>query len=422
MFARLRAKSLIFALCIGILGGSLKAMAPSVFVEKSPAQNLYDVFWGEAAHELSAMLFYQQAFGDDLTYLDGSFLAYYQTGRFNGVSGGLGFILAGPLFSVRGSSSETYDDVKQIFLLNSAYVDYKNDKLGLQAVAGRYKANEEWNTYYSQGFGVSYDIGQLASLNLTASYGSALVLNEYVTAFRSDLSSFGTYFLRARFYLPYHIDLEPYLYATGYFTTFGMKTSIDYNFMPNLSGHTRLHIAGYSKYYPTTLPTGLNHKFELAAASGRLNQDMSGIAWLEQGVKWYDVIEGKVGIVGVSGAGAELIDYYGHTTPFEYNVGMFWSNAVSIYASSELNWNHIFEVEAGIRGTFMPNGNVVNFEVKGLANFPIWRQRGSDGIYRTYMTGKVGISAVGVYNTSPAINFYGGENYTLIRAFVRVSI
>lgn len=407
---------------LALFSAKVFAMTPSVFVEKSPAQTAYDVFWGKASHELSAMLFYQQNFGDDLTYLDGSFLAYYETGRFMGLKAGAGLILAGPLFLVKNAAGETYEDVKQIFLFNSAYLDYVNEKLGLKAIAGRYKTYEEWNSYYTQGFGGSYDIGRLANLHFSASFGSAMVINEFVTPFRSDLSSFGTYLLRARFYLPYHIDLEPYVFATGYFSAFGMKSSIEYELMPNLHAHTFLHIAGYSKYYPAILPSGLNHKFELAAHAGQANQGMAAVAWIEQGVKWYDLIEGKAGLIGVSDAGAELIDYYGHKLPFEYNVGMFWGSAVSIYASSELNWNHIFEVEAGVRSSFLPSGNATTFELKGQANFPIWRQRGADGAFHTYMSGKVGVSVIGVYNNTPAINFYGGDNFTLIRAFVRLSM
>ena len=171
-----------------------------------------------------------------------------------------------------------------------------------------------------------------------------------------------------------------------------------------------------------TFPVNVNHKFELAALAGLSNQNMSGIAWLEQELQWYDILEAKIGLIGVTQSGAELIDYYGHKTPFEYNVGMFWGGAVTTYGSVGFNWNHIFEIEAGVRGSFLPTGNIVSFEIKGETDFPIWRQRNRYGAVKTYMKGKVGVSIVGVYNNSPAINFYGGNNYTLVRGFFRISI
>ncbi|RDU67707.1 hypothetical protein CQA53_00585 [Helicobacter didelphidarum] len=405
----------------GILPFSLDAAAPESYTRESAAKTWADFFWYKASHEVSASLFYQQTFGDDLTYFDATFLGYYATGRLYGFKAAAGLLVAAPIFVATNGTSETYNDVKQIFLFNTIYGDYINEKLKLSMIAGRYKAKEEWNTFYSQGFGITYDGFLHTSLNLTASYGSAMVIDEFVTPFRTDLSSFGTYFLRGTFELPYHIELQPYVYATGFFTAFGMKAQMAYHVAQDVEMETKLHILGYSKYYAHTFPANVNHKFELAAEAGLANQNMAGIAWLEQELIYLDLLEAKVGVIGTSQAGAELIDYYGHTTPFEYNVGMFWGNAVTIYGATGFNWNHIFEIEAGVRGSFLPTGNIVSFEIKGLVDFPIWRQRVGNQ-YRTFMKGKLGLSAIGVYNDTPAINFYGGNNYTLLRAFIRISI
>lgn len=409
-------------LAFGLLPFCLNAGTPQSYEYKTTSRTIADALWFNASHEISASIFYQQAFGDDLTFLDATFLAYYATDRFYGFRAAAGLILAAPILQFSNGTGETYEDVKQIFLFNTIYADYLHEKLGIHAIAGRYKSNEEWNTYYSQGFALTYNGLPYTSLHVTASYGSAFILNEYVTPFRTDLSSFGTYYLRGTFALPFHIEIQPYVYVTGFFSAYGMRGQIGYHVAKNIKMETKLHIAGYAKYYANTFPVNVNHKFELAALAGLSNQNMSGIAWLEQELQWYDILEAKIGLIGVTQSGAELIDYYGHKTPFEYNVGMFWGGAVTTYGSVGFNWNHIFEIEAGVRGSFLPTGNIVSFEIKGETDFPIWRQRNRYGAVKTYMKGKVGVSIVGVYNNSPAINFYGGNNYTLVRGFFRISI
>ena len=115
---------------------------------------------------------------------------------------------------------------KTSLAFNTIYADYLHEKLGIHAIAGRYKSNEEWNTYYSQGFALTYNGLPYTSLHATASYGSAFILNEYVTPFRTDLSSFGTYYLRGTFALPFHIEIQPYVYVTGFFSAYGMRGQI----------------------------------------------------------------------------------------------------------------------------------------------------------------------------------------------------
>lgn len=409
-------------LAFGFFPLYLIAATPQSYEQETTSQTLTDMFWNNASHEVSASLFYQQAFGDELTYLDGTFLGYYATGRYKGFKAATGINLAGPIFVLTNGTHETYTDVKQIFLWNTIYGDYLNNALGLQVKAGRYNSDEEWNTYYSQGFALTYKGLPYTQLHLTASYGSALVTDEYVTPFRSDLSSFGTYLTSATFKLPHHIKLMPYVYATGFFTAFGMKAQIGYHVTKDIEMETKLHIIGYSKYYAHTFPVGVNHKFELAAHAGLANQNMAGIAWIEQKIKYNHFLEAKLGLIGVTDAGAELIDYYGQTSPFKYNVGMFWGGAVTVYGSLGIDWNHIVKVKASIRDSFLPTGNIVSFELKSEGKFPIWRQRDRAGNYHTYMQGTVGISAIGVYNNTPAINFYGGNNFTLIRGYFKVSL
>lgn len=398
----------------------LNAAAPKPY--EPSTQSIVDALWNKASHELSASIFYQQAFGDEITFLDATFLGYYSTARYNGLKAAAGMLLAAPILDFSHGHGETYNDVKQIFLFNTAYVDYLDNKLGLHAIAGRYKANSEWNTYYSQGFQVGYSALPYTTLEFLASYGSAMVTNEYVTPFRTDLSSFGTYLLSADFELPKHIHLQPYLYFTGFFTTFGVKAAMSYYITHDIKMETKLHVAGYNKYYPHTFPANVNHKFELAAHAGSTNQDMAGIAWLEQKVKYLDLVEAKVGLIGVTPSGAELIDYYGQLTPFKYTVGMFWAGAITTYGSVGFHWDNLFEIKASVRGSFLPTGSVTSFEIKGESEFPIWRQRNRYGQLKTYMKGKVGLNLTGVYNNTPAINFYGGNQYTIIRGYFRISI
>ncbi|STQ86539.1 hypothetical protein LS73_003770 [Helicobacter muridarum] len=408
---------------------------PHSYNRSTDAQNIVDALWANGFHDLSASIFYQQAFGDDLTILDSTFLGYYETGRINGVKGGIGFIFAAPIITLQNGTKEHYEDVKQIFLLDSIYADYTNKQYHINLIAGRYKSNEEWNTYNSQGFAITYNGIKNTSLHLTASYGSALVLNEFVTPFRTELSSFGAYLIRARIALPHHVDLEPYVYVTGFFTAFGIKAQAGYRISRELEMETKLHIAAYNKYYkaPHTYKvgtTGPSHKFEQASdASFRAgtSKSLSAIAWVEQEMIWNKFLEVKLGLIGVTNSGAELIDYYGHKAPFEYNVGMFWGGAFTPYAALEVNINHDFELEAGIRGTFSSFGNIFSIEAKGEYEFSLWKK---------YIRGKIGLSFITLHNktaypsptsanpanTIPAANFYGGNAYTLIRGFVRVSI
>ncbi len=416
----MRNKNLLKSTLICSVLSILEAATPKPFSELN-SPNILDAFWNNASHEVSASIFHQQAFGDDLTFLDATFLGYYSTGRYNGFKAAAGMILAAPILEFSNGTHETYKDVKQVFLINTAYADYIYRNI--RAIAGRYKANDEWNTFYSQGFEVDYRIPHsVNTIKLLASYGSALVTNEFVTPFRSDLSSFGSYLLTTNFELPMHIDLNPYIYATGFFTAFGMKAKMAYYLSKEIKMETSLHVLGYSKYYAHTFPSNVNHKFELAAHAGLANQDLSGIAWVEQKLKYLDLLEAKVGVIGVTTSGAELIDYYGQTTPFKYTVGMFWGGAITAYGSVGFHWGSLFELKASARGSFLPMGSITSFEIKGETEFPIWRQRNRYGQLKTYMKGRVGASLVGVYNNTPAINFYGGNNYTLIRGFVRVSI
>lgn len=407
-------------LCCALFPFVLQAAAPKSY--EASSQSIVDALWYNASHEISASLFHQQSFGDEITFMDATFLGYYATGRYNGVKAAAGMLLAAPILDFSHGHHETYNDVKQIFLFNTAYIDYINQRLGIHAIAGRYKADSEWNNYYSQGFQVRYAGFEHTNLEFLASYGSAMVTNEYVTPFRTDLSSFGTYLASVDFGLPHHIHLQPYLYITGFFTTFGVKAIMSYYITRDIKMETKLHITGYNKYYQHAFPNGVNHKFELAAESGFANQDMAGIAWLEQKIKLYDLLEAKAGVIGVTSSGAELIDYYGQLTPFKYTVGMFWSGAITTYGSVGLHWDNIFEVKASVRGSFLPTGSVTSFEIKGETEFPIWRQRNRYGQLKTYMKGKLGLNFSGVYNNTPAINFYGGDHYTLLRAYFRVSI
>ena len=432
-----RVKRYLKTALLGALGllAIANAATPHSYNEGSFADNILDALWKKGYHDLSASIFYQQGFGDDLTILDATFLGYYETGRYMGVRLGLGFVFAAPILTFKNDSKDKYEDVKQIYLFDSAYADYLNEHYGIYAIAGRYKSNEEWNTYNSQGFAFTYEGIKNTSLHLTASYGSAFVLNELVTPFRTELSSFGTYLLRAKVGLPYNIEIEPYAYITGFFTAVGIKSEVSYRINAELNMNTKMHIVAYSKYYaaPGTFKVGktaASHKFEdsvRASYSAGTGKEVSAIAWIEQGLVWRDFLEAKAGLIGVTPAGAELIDYYGQTTPFEYPVGMFWGSAVSPYISVSASLDHIFEAEAGFRGSFSEFGNIFSFEIKGEYNFPIWKH---------YIRGKIGASVVGVYNstaypsptttapsnTIPAANFYGGNNYTLIRSFVRVSI
>lgn len=407
-------------LCCALFPFVLQAEAPKPYETNS--QSIVDALWYNATHEISASLFHQQSFGDEITFMDATFLGYYATGRYNGIKAAAGMLIAAPIIDLSHGHHETYTDVKQIFLFNTAYIDYINQALGIHATAGRYKADSEWNNYYSQGFQVKYEAMPHTALELLASYGSAMVTNEYVTPFRADLSSFGTYLLGADFDLPHHIKLQPYFYITGFFTAFGMKAIMSYYITHDIKMETKLHITGYSKYYQHTFPADVNHKFELAAEAGAANQSMSGIAWLEQKVKFYDLFEAKVGLIGVTPSGAELIDYYGQMTPFKYSVGMFWAGAITTYGSVGLHWDNIFEVKASVRGSFLPTGNITSFEIKGETEFPIWQQRDRYGQIHTYMKGKFGFNFSGVYNNTPSVNFYGGDHYTLLRAYLRISI
>ncbi len=407
-------------LCCALFPFLLNAAAPKPY--ESNANNIVEALWHNATHEVSASLFHQQAFGDEITFMDATFLGYYATGRYNGLKAAAGVLLAAPILDFSHGHHETYNDAKQIFLFNTAYADYLNPRLGIHAVAGRYKADSEWNTYYSQGFQVQYNALSHVGLEFLASYGSAMVTNEYVTPFRTDLSSFGTYLFSADFELPMHIRLQPYAYVTGFFTAFGVKAVMAYYLTHDIKMETKLHVAGYSKYYQHTFPAYVNHKFELAAHAGSANTDMAGLAWLEQKVKFYDLLEAKVGLIGVTPSGAELIDYYGQATPFKYTVGMFWAGALTTYGSVGFHWDNFLEIKASVRGSFLPTGNITSFEIKGETEFPIWRQRNRYGQLKTYMKGKVGLNFTGVYNNTPAINFYGGNHYTLIRGYFRVSI
>ncbi|RDU61348.1 outer membrane family protein [Helicobacter sp. MIT 14-3879] len=431
----LSTRLLLVLFCYVMMVSAAFAGTPHSYNRSTESQRLIDALWQNGSHDLSVTMFYQQAFGDDLTILDATFLGYYETGRLYGAKAGIGFVLAGPLFTLQNGTHEVYQDAKQIFLLDSAYLDYVNTRYGIHAIAGRYKSNEEWNTFNSQGFAITYEGIKYTSFHLTASYGSALVLNEYVTPFRTDLSNFGTYLIRAKFRLPFHIDLEPYAYITGFFTAFGVKGQIGYRITRDIEMETKLHIAAYNKYYkaPNTYTIGTtahSHKFQSAvdtSFNAGTGKDLSAIAWIEQEMIWRKFLELKLGLIGVTTSGAELIDYYGHKAPFEYNVGMFWGGAVTPYAALGMNMYHLFELEAGIRGTFSQAGNIFSFEVKGEYDFSIWKN---------YIRGKIGLSVIGVYNktsyssptvanplnTIPAVNFYGGNNYTLIRGFIRVSI
>ncbi|WP_233707731.1 outer membrane family protein [Helicobacter aurati] len=408
---------------------------PHSYNQSTEAQNLVDAFWKNGYHDLSASLFYQQAFGDELTILDGTFLGYYETGRLKGLKAGIGFVLAAPILTIQNASHERYEDAKQIFLLDSAYIDYIDNRYGIHFTAGRYRSNAEWNTFNSQGFAITYDGIKYTSLHATASYGSAMVSNEYVTPFRSELSSFGTYLLHAKIKLPHHIYLEPYAYVTGFFSAFGVKTQVGYHVTRDLEMKTKLHIVAYNKYYkaPHTYVIGNtapSHNFESAAdasSNAGTARDLSAIAWAEQEMIWNQFLKVKFGLIGVSTSGAELIDYYGHKAPFKYNVGMFWGGAITPYAAMSIGMKHLFKVEAGVRGTFSEFGNIFSFEAKGEYEFSLWKH---------YVRGKIGLSFVGVYNntaypsptstnplnTIPAVNFYGGNNYTLIRGFIRVSV
>lgn len=405
-------------LCCTLFPFVLQAAAPKTYEVSS--QSVIDALLYDATHEVSASLFHQQSFGDEITFMDATFLGYYSTGRYNGMKAAAGMLLAAPILDFSHGHHETYNDVKQIFLFNTAYIDYNNQ--GLHFTAGRYKADSEWNNYYSQGFQIKYSAIPHTNLELLASYGSAMVTNEYVTPFRSDLSSFGAYLAGVDFELPHHLKLQPYFYVTGFFTAFGIKAIMSYYITHDIKMETKLHIAGYNKYYQHTFSSHANHKFELAAEAGAKNQDMASIAWLEEKVKFYDLLEAKVGLIGVTPSGAELIDYYGQMTPFKYSVGMFWSGAITTYGSVGLHWDNIFEIKASVRGSFLPTGNIASFEIKGETEFPIWQQRDRYGQLNTYMRGKLGFNLSGVSNNTPAINFYGGNRYTLIRAYFRVSI
>lgn len=389
----------------------------------SVSHSLSDALLYKASHEVSASIFYQQAFGDDLTIFDGTLLGYYATDRFYGFKAAAGMLLSAPFYVGKNGTHEDYEDAKQIFLFNTLYADYLDENLGLHVIGGRYKGKQEWISYYTQGFGITYTKIPHTELNFTASYGSALVLNEFVTNFRTDLNnSLGSYFLSGKIHLPHHVEIEPYVYVTGFFTAFGAKAMVGYEISRDLMMETKLQILGYSKRYASSFPVGTNHKFELAALAGLSNQNLSAIAWLEQEVKYDDFLEGKLGIIGVTSSGAELIDYMGQQTPFEYNVGMFFGSAFSVYGSAGFELNPDLEIEAAIRGSFLPSGNIFSFELKGEGSIDIWRNKGSYGSIGSSVKARYGISVIGVYNNSIAVNFYGGNSYTLIRGYFRVSI
>ena len=52
----------------------LNAAAPKPY--EPSTQSLIDALWNKASHELSASIFYQQAFVDEITFLDATFLGY----------------------------------------------------------------------------------------------------------------------------------------------------------------------------------------------------------------------------------------------------------------------------------------------------------------------------------------------------------
>lgn len=390
---------------------SANIYADNLIINDASAPIVYDgkpflsALTANSSYVGSIGVFSQTNFGDSGSFLETNISGGYQSGEYNGFRAGAGAILTGKIFSIPHSA---FDMAKEIFLLNSLYINYISDEGDINITAGRFKSYEEWNSYYNQGISAYYKALNNLSFNALISYGSAIVSHEYTTEFRTDLLSlnslYGSYFLGAKYFVKNtNVELNPYLYINSFFSVLGIKGNLFFRLVNDVELISTAHISGYFKYYPQAVPLGLDERF--AQTLQNSTKDVhSAIAWIYQSLKW-QFLEASAGLIGVSSGGAEMVDYYGQSTPLEYSVGMFYSDAFSLYGGFRASLDDILDIRLALRNSFLPSGNVFGLEL------------GLEGNATRYI--KLGGNITSLYNSSNAINFHDGDNFTIIRVFTK---
>lgn len=376
------------------------------FVYSKSSNQLLNSFLYNASYGGNLGYYYQQGI-EGPTFFDVNIGAGYESDSFNNFRLGSGFILTGPIYQ---NPKHAFSDSKEVFILNSAYLNYINRDIYLNVAVGRFKSYEEWSNNYIQGISVSYNGLPNTSFNSTISFGNAIIRNDYITEFRRDLEydGFGNYLFRVNYDIPTIINLNSFLNHNSFFTSLGGRGSFGYE-NKDANFETSVEIIGYYSHYPHNFnPRSSVHSLKIKEALHIPSEDnKSVVAFLKQNIEMHS-IHIKLGLVGVTSGGAKFIDYYGHKLPFENTVGIFWPNSFTVYG--DLGISHIpelgnFSFNFGIRQTLLPNGNIFNM--------------GIESEYKPLEYLKIGLGFLVVYNNSHVIDFLEEGDYMLLKSFVK---
>ena len=341
----------------------------------------------------------QQSSHKDPTFIDLNFSISYETLRWKGYKIGVEGWLNAKVFEVY---PHDFAHNKDIFILPKIYADFYNsyERFGIRV--GRYGINEEWITHNTEGFSVDYDGLQYTSLHFSWAFRNAYVENYYSCGFGGcdnfgdrvarKYRVIGALYLRGSFDIPqFPVKLTPYFYtAPGIFFTTALKASMDLPVPYDIFVKSNVHLISY-----------IQDKGYYGPNAG------AGFAFLMDGSVYWNGLEGGVGFSATDSHGASMIDAFGQQTPFERPVGMFWGGATTIYGFVKYHMNYL-DLSAGIRNTFINSKNVFNWELKASGT-PIYNFKGL----------QLGLSVIGMNNSSEAIDYFGGKNYILVRGFVQ---
>ncbi|PAF45074.1 outer membrane family protein [Helicobacter sp. 11S02596-1] len=334
--------------------------------------------------------FFQQSTKEDPTYGDLNMALSYDSQRFMGYKIGAQAWLVPKLYEARGGD---FKRAQEFFVISRVYADFYNEYEKFQLKLGRYDIDEEWMTHDTEGLSVSYDKFENISLSFVWALRNAWVTNYYLSDFRKMFDWSGALLFRGDIQIPNApVKIKPYLYiAPGFFISPGLKVELHLPLKSGIYFDSHIHLLSYvadKRYYGKS--------------------SSSGLVWAEGLVGW-NGLEGGVGIITVGGgAGANRIDAFGQHTRFERTVGMFYGNAVTAYGFASASITHYLSLYGAMRGTFINNKNILNWDLK--VNFNL--QKGIE----------LGFGLLGMFNQTDATGYFGGtKDYLMGRGFIQYS-
>ncbi len=331
----------------------------------------------------------QQSSNKESSFVDLNMSLLYETMRFKGYKIGAEAWLNAKIFE---QNDKDFARNKDIFTITRFYGDFYNQYEKFGARIGRYGINEEWMKNNTEGFSVDYDGLQNISLNFTWAFRNAYTQNYFNSGFRRMYRVIGAMSLRGIIQVPlFPLKITPYFYfAPGVFFAPALKAQM------NLPLPNEIYLRASTHFLTYIQDRGW---YGANAGAGFLSMFEGSIYW--------NGLEGGVGLSATDADGASRIDAFGQSTMFERPVGMFWGGAITLYAFMKYDLSFL-SIHGALRNTFINSKNVFNWELK-VSGTPLEAFRGLE----------LGIAAIGMNNTSDAIDYFAGKEYVLFRAFVQ---